>query len=214
MRSVLAAGLAACIGLAAWSAGAQPQAGAAAQPDVLMSGVTAEVIFILRRDAADGRPTDVARLVETKILPLFDFQRMTRLAVARNWRLASPAQQDALVEQFTALLVRTYSTALSGYRDEEIRYRPLRASAGDAEVLVSSSVHRSGAAPLTIDYDMQETPDGWKVYDVTIAGASLVITHRATFAALVRSRGIEGLIDALADKNRLSAPRLRLSGPS
>jgi len=202
------------VSLAVFSAAAQPQAAAVPGPEVLMRTATAEVIAILDRDAAAGRPTDVARLVDTKILPLFDFERMTRLAVARHWRLATPGQQGELVAQFTALLVRTYSTVLGDYRDEQIRYRPLRAVPGDAEVLVRSSVHRRGAEPMTIDYDMQETASGWKVYDVTVAGVSLVITHRASFAALVRERGIDGLIEALADKNRSIAPRLTPPGRS
>jgi len=192
----------------AFGAEAQLAASEVARPDVLMRTATAEVIAILEGDAAAGRPTDVARLIETKVLPLFDFERMTRLAMARHWRLATPAQQGELVAQFTALLVRTYSTALSGYRDEEIHYRPLR------EVVVRASVRRGGMAPMTIDYEMQETPAGWKVHDVTVAGMSLVITHRASFAAVVRSRGIDGLIEALAGKNRASAPRLTPPGRS
>lgn len=202
MHKVLAATLATCIGLAAWKAPAQLLAPAAGRPDVLMSAVTTEVTAVLRRDAAAGHPTDIGQLVEKKILPMFNFQRMTRIAVARNWHLASPDQQGALVEQFTTLLVRTYSTALSTYRDEEIRYLPLRAAAGEVEVLVRSSVRRRGAEALTIDYDMEDTLAGWKVYDVKVAGISLVLTHRESFAATVRNGGIDGLIKALADKNR------------
>jgi phospholipid transport system substrate-binding protein len=197
MHKIIAAGLAACVGLAVWKAPAQP-----VRPDILMSSVTAEVIAVLKRDAAAGQPTDVAQLVHKKILPLFDFQRMTRIAVARNWSLASPEQQGALVEQFTTLLVRTYSTALSTYSGQEIRYLPLRAAAGESEVLVRSSVRRPGLEALTIDYDMQEGLAGWKVYDVKVAGISLVMTHREGFAATVRDSGIDGLIKALADRNR------------
>jgi phospholipid transport system substrate-binding protein len=210
MRNVLAAGLAACVGLAAGDAGAQLLAPPAVRPDVLMSTVTTEVTALLKRDAAAGQPTDVVQLVETRILPLFDFQRMTRIAVARNWRLATPEQQSALVEQFTTLLVRNYSTVLSSYRGQEIDYKPVRATAGDAEVLVRSSVQRSGAEALTIDYDMENTRTGWKVYDVKVAGVSLVMAYRETFAAAVRDGGIDGLIKALADKNRKTA-RLRQS---
>ena len=186
----------------------------AARPDALMKAITSEVIVILKQDLASGERTDVARLVEEKILPLFDFQRMTSLAVARNWRRASPEQQDALVVEFTTLLVRTYSVSLSNYRDQEIVYRPLRAAAGDAEVLVRSSVRRSGAEPLTIDYDMENTLAGWKVYDVKVAGVSLVITYRETFAAAVRDGGIDGLIKVLADKNRQAARGLKSDPPA
>src|SRR5688500_18257101 len=130
---------------------------------------------------------------------------MTSIAMARNWRLASPAQQEALVTEFRALLVRTYSTALADYRDQEIEYRPLRFAATDTEVLVRSFLRRPGLEPLTIDYDMENTTAGWKVFDVKIAGVSLVLNYRETFAATVRSDGIDGLIKLLSDKNRQNA---------
>jgi phospholipid transport system substrate-binding protein len=171
-----------------------------------MNAVTSEVIAILKQDLAAHRATDVILLVEGKILPLFDFQRMTSIAVARNWRLASPQQQAALVAEFRTLLVRTYSTALSDYRDQEIEYRPLRAAADDTEVVVRSFLRRPGAEALTIDYDMENRVAGWKVFDVKIAGVSLVLTYRDSFAAAVRSGGIDGLIKSLSDKNRQNAP--------
>jgi phospholipid transport system substrate-binding protein len=205
--------LAAFLILAAWSAGAQLTAPAAVRPDVLMSTVTTELIATLKRDAAAGEPTDVARLVETKILPLFDFQHMTRIAMARNWRLASPAQQAALVAHFRTLLVRTYSAALSTYRDEDIDYKPLRFTPGETDVLVRSTLRRRGAETLTLDYDMESTEAGWKVYDVKVAGVSLVLTYRETFAAAVRAGGIDGLIEMLSDKNRQNASRPSGAGP-
>ncbi|HEY8249271.1 MAG TPA: ABC transporter substrate-binding protein [Burkholderiales bacterium] len=209
MRSALAAVLV----LAAWSAGAQPAAPAEVRPDVLMSGVTTEVIAVLKHDAAAGQPTDVVRLVETKILPLFDFRHMTRIAVARNWRLASPEQQAALVVQFRTLLVRTYSSALSTYRDEEIEYKPLRFAPGETDVLVRSAVRRRGAETLTLDYDMESTEAGWKVYDVKIAGVSMVLAYRETFAEAVRAGGIDGLIKQLSDKNGQNESRPKGAGP-
>src|SRR4029079_13677512 len=133
-----------------------------------------------------------------------DFQRMTSIAVARNWGLASPEQQAALVLQFRTLLVRTYSASLAQYRDSQIQYRPLQSARGDTEVLVRSFLRRSGAEPLSIDYAMHDSPAGWKVFDVTIAGVSLVLNYRETFAAEVRSGGIDGLIKALSEKNRLN----------
>jgi phospholipid transport system substrate-binding protein len=213
MRSMRSALAAAFLVLAIWSTEAQTATPAAVRPDVLMSGVTTEVIAILKRDAAAGEPTDVVRLVETKILPLFDFQHMTRIAVARNWRLASPAQQAALVAHFRTLLVRTYSSALSTYRDEDIEYKPLRFGPGETDVLVRSAVRRRGAETLTLDYDMESTDAGWKVYDVKIAGVSLVLTYRETFAAAVRAGGIDGLIELLSDKNRQNASRPNGVGP-
>jgi len=201
-RKLLALGVAALLGLGGWRASAQLLQPPPVRPDALMKAVTSEVIAILKQDLAAGRPTAMAQLIEAKILPLFDFRRMTRIAVARNWRLASPRQQGALVEQFQALLVRTYSSALSGYRDQELEYRPLRAAAGDTEVLVRSFLRRPGAEPLTIDYDMEDGVAGWKVFDVRIAGVSLVMNYRESFAAVVRDGGIDGLIESLAHKNR------------
>ena len=173
-------------------------------PDVLLKAVTSEVIAIIRRDKdiQAGDPAKVADLVETRVLPLFDFTRMTRIAVARNWRLATAEQQEALTLEFKTLLVRTYSIALSSYRDQVIEYKPLRLTPDATEVTVRSDVRQSGKERLTIDYDMEKTPAGWKVYDIKIAGVSLVTTYRDTFAGKVRDGGIEGLIRALSDKNR------------
>lgn len=198
MRNLLAA----VIMLAALSAQAELPPTDVTRPDVLMSALTKEVLSVIRRDAAADRPTDFAALVETRILPVFDFEHMTRIALARNWRVASAEQQAALVAQFRNLLVRTYSSALSSYRDDAIEYKPLRLSPGETDVLVRSVVRRRGAEPLSIDYDMESTPGGWKVYDVKIAGVSMVMTYRETFAAEVRAGGIDGLIKSLSDKNR------------
>src|SRR4029077_18113152 len=132
----------------------------------------------------------------------FDFARMTQTAMGRNWRLATPEQQKALTLEFKTLLVRTYSTALSRYRDQVIEYKPLRAAPDATEVTVKSDVKQSSRERTTIDYDMAKTPAGWKVYDIKIAGVSLVTTYRDTFAGRVRDGGIEGLIKSLSDKNR------------
>src|SRR6185295_2833558 len=182
-----------------WSVHAQQLLGSLpTRPDALMNAVTSEVLVVLKQDFAAGRPTNVSLLVEGKIVPLFDFQRMTSIAMARNWRLASPEQQAALVRQFTTLLVRTYSASLAQYRDSQIQYRPLQSARGDTEVLVKSFLRRSGAEPLSIDYAMHDSLAGWKVFDVTVAGVSLVLNYRETFAAEVRSGGIDGLIKALS----------------
>lgn len=184
-----------------------PQAVAQAQdvaPDVLLKGVTSEVIAVIKQDGGiqDGNPTKVAELVETRILPHFDFARMTQIAMGRNWRLATPEQQKALTTEFKTLLVRTYSTALSSYRDQAIEYRPLPAAPGATEVTVKSEVKQPGAHRTTVDYEMEKTPAGWKVYDIKIAGLSLVSTYREGFSTRVRDDGIEGLIKSLSDKNR------------
>ena len=180
-------------------------------PDVLLKTVTAEVIALLRQDKEiqAGNPAKVANLVETRILPHFNFEHMTQIAAARSWPQATPAQQKALTAEFKTLLVRTYSTALSSYRDQVIEFKPLRAAAGDAEVTVRSVIRQSGMAPLAMDYEMEHLATGWKVYDIKVEGVSLVTTYRETFAGIVRERGMDGLIRSLADKNRSGAARVR-----
>ena len=135
------------------------------------------------------------------ILPLFDFRHMTRLAVARNWPLASPGQQESLSAEFKTLLVRTYSAALANYRDQVIEYKPLRMASGATDVTVKSTVSQPGRARITVDYDMEMTRAGWKVYDIKIGGISLVTTYRSSFAQTVRDVGLDGLIKTLAAKN-------------
>jgi phospholipid transport system substrate-binding protein len=201
MRKFFAA-LAAALVLASPGAGAQLRAPTPARPDAMMSALTAEVMAVLDKDPSAARSGELARLVDSRIAPVFDFERMTRLALARNWRLASPGQQAELAAQFKALLVRTYSRALLEFRGEAIEYKPLRVAAGETEVTVRSAMRRPGVEPLTIDYDMADGLGGWQVYDVKIAGVSLVLAYRESFAATVRASGIDGLIKALEDKNR------------
>jgi phospholipid transport system substrate-binding protein len=178
-------------------------------PDVLVKSISEEVVTIIKQDKEiqAGNPRKIADLVETKILPHFDFVRMTRIAMGRNWRLASPEQQKDLTNEFRTLLVRTYSTALTSYRDQLIEFKPLRARPEDTEVTVRSEVRQPGTQPVSIDYEMEKTPDSWKVYDVTIGGVSLVTTYRETFAAEIREHGIDGLIKSLASKNSQSQSR-------
>lgn len=174
-------------------------------PDVLVKTITEEVVAILKKDQdiQAGDPKKVAQLIDTKVVPHFNFTRMTRIAVARSWRLASPEQQKELTAEFRTLLVRTYSTALSSYRDQRIDYKPLRAKPEDIEVTVKSDVKQSGSSqPVSIDYEMEKTSNGWKVYDVKVGGVSLVTTYRDTFASEVRERGVDGLIKSLVEKNR------------
>lgn len=176
------------------------------EPNVLMQSATVEVIAAMKqeRDLHGGRQTQVASVLETKVLPLFDFSRMTQIAIARNWRAATPDQQAALTTEFRALLVRTYSMALSSYRDQVIEFRNMQKTApGDTEVTVKSVVKQSGTEPIAMNYDMEKTPAGWKVYDIKVGGISLVTTYRDSFSEKIRDDGVDGLIKALADKNRL-----------
>lgn len=173
-------------------------------PDALLRTVSVEVIDKIKQEqlhrAAD--PAKVTALVETRILPLFDFDHMTRLAVARNWRLATPEQQRVLTEEFKTLLVRTYSTALAHYSGEVIHFKQLRAAPPLGEVTVRSEVKQPGKERMTMDYEMAKTPAGWKIYNVKVADVCLVSTYRDVFAEKVRDGGVDGLINFLADENR------------
>jgi len=179
-------------------------ADAALAPDALVRHVSDEVLEIVRGDKAiqSGDTRKVLALVDAKVLPHFDFRRMTMLAVGKDWRTATPEQQTRLTAAFRTLLVRTYSNALTQYRDQGIDYKPLRASPGDKQVKVSTEVRQAGAQPINIDYMLAQSPDGWKVFDVLVAGVSLVTNYRGSFGDQIRARGIDGLIAALEDKNK------------
>lgn len=176
-------------------------------PDVLARNTTNEVIDIVKRDREirSGNAQKIYELVDAKVLPHFDFRQMTQLAVGRNWAQATPEQQQRLVAEFRALLVRTYAASLSSVADYKIEFKPLRMRPGDTDVTVSTEVSRPGSAPITIDYRMERQADGWKVYDVLVDNVSLVTTYRNSFNSEVRRGGIEGLIAALARRNRSAA---------
>ncbi|HKB73801.1 MAG TPA: ABC transporter substrate-binding protein [Burkholderiales bacterium] len=178
-------------------------------PDTLVKTLSMDVLAAIRQDKSiqAGNPKKIASLVETKILPHFDFAHTTRIAMGANWRRASSEQREQLVREFRTLLVRTYSSALVNYRDQVIEFKPLRAQPGDTQVTVRSEVRQPGAQAVSIDYEMDKTSSGWKVYDVKISGASLAATYRDTFAEEVRNHGIDGLIDSLSDKNRQNDAR-------
>jgi phospholipid transport system substrate-binding protein len=180
-------------------------------PDVLVRSITQEVVSIVKqdKDIQSGNSRKIADLVDAKVLPHFNFLRMTQLAVAVNWRKATPEQQKLLTQEFRTLLVRTYSSALASYRDQSIEIKPLRARADDTEVTVRSEVKQRGAQAVTIDYDMEKTSSGWKVFDVKVGGVSLITTYKEEFASQVRESGLEGLIKTLAGKNRQAEGRMR-----
>jgi phospholipid transport system substrate-binding protein len=185
-------------------------AAAAAQdvaPDVLVKSVASEVLEIARSDKEilAGNQKRVMDLAEEKVLPHFNFVRMTALAMGPSWRRATPEQQKLVVEQFRTLLVHTYSAGLSAYRNQTIDYKPLRSKPTDTEVIVRSEIRQSGAQAIPIDYNMEKTERGWKVFDVAIGGVSLVTTYRDTFSQEVRASGIDGLIKTLIDKNKQNA---------
>ena len=173
-------------------------------PEAQVKKITDEVIGIIKQDQdiRAGNQKKINELVEAKVVPHFNFSHMTALAVGRNWPKASAEQQKALTNEFRTLLVRTYSSALSTYKNQEIEVKPLRAAAGETAVTVRTQVKQSGTEPISIDYSMEKTPGGWKVYDVVVGGVSLVTNYRETFNAEIRDGGVDGLIKSLANKNR------------
>jgi phospholipid transport system substrate-binding protein len=173
-------------------------------PDALVKRVTDEVLAIIKadKDLQAGNPRKVVELAEQKVLPHFDFTRMTRLAVGRNWAQANDAQKEALVKEFRTMLVRTYSSSLTAYRNQAIEVKPTKMSAADKDVTVRTQVIQQGGPPIPIDYAMEKADSGWKVYDVVIDGASLVTTYRSSFNDQIQKGGIDGLVKTLADRNR------------
>ncbi len=178
-----------------------------AAPDALLKSVTRDVVAVIRQDETmqSADPAKIAELLEARMLPLFDFTRMTQIAVARVWRLATPAQQKALTTEFTLLLVHDYAASLSRYRDQIIEFKPLRVVYADTAVTVRTVVKQSGMAPILMNYEMERTAAGWKVYDIKIDGISLISAYREIFAGKVRDGGLEGLIQLMTDKNQQGA---------
>ena len=194
------------IGLMALFCSAAAQTGAQnmTPPDALARSVTDEVLAVLRadKDIQAGSRKKVIDLVEKKVLPHFNFVRMTQLAAGRHWRQASPEQQKSLVEEFRTLLVQTYAATFTAYRDQQVEYRPLRMQPNDTEVVVKSLINQPGGQPVTVDYKMEKSNAGWKVYDVIVGDLSLVQSYRGTFNTEVQKGGIDGLVKALAEKNK------------
>jgi len=196
------------LALGAWAA---VPAGSAEMlaPDALARSVTDEVLKILRTDKelAGGNQKKVAELIETKVAPHFEFTSMARLAMGRNWKQATPDQQKALAEEFRTLLVRTYTTAFTQYKDQTVEYRPVKLAPGETDVVVKSFIKQPSGQPVSVDYRMEKTDAGWKVYDVKIEAISLVENYRNTFNTEVQKGGIDGLIKSLADKNKTAAAK-------
>ncbi|MBC8007668.1 MAG: ABC transporter substrate-binding protein [Prolixibacteraceae bacterium] len=178
-------------------------------PDVLVRKTTEDVLSVVRSDKEirSGDVDRIVQLIEEKVAPHFDFQRMTRLAVGRAWREATPPQREALVKEFRTLLVRSYSAAFTAYTGIAVEYRPYKMNPGETETTVQTLIKLPGGAPpMGVDYDMGSTRDGWKVYDVRVAGASLIINYRNLFAQEIQKGGIDALIKSLVDKNSGKTP--------
>ena len=174
------------------------------RPDTLVEETAREVLKIIKRDkdTLSGNKEKILSLVKSKILPHFNFTRMTRLAMGKNWSKASPQQQQELEEAFRTLLVRTYYKALAVYSDHTIKVLPVKNMAGETDTTVKTEVIPSNGQAISINYSMGKTNNSWKVYDITVAGISLVINYRGTFNSKIRSGGVKGLLKALNKKNR------------
>jgi len=174
-------------------------------PDAMVKKITDEVLTIVRhdKDIQNGNTKKAIELVEVKVLPNFNFQRMTALAMGRDWNKANPDQKKRLTEEFKTLLVRTYSNALTSYRDQTVRYKPTKMQAGDTDVVVKTEIVQPGNKPIQLDYSVErQDNNGWKIYDVVVAGVSLVSNYRDTFNQEVRANGVDGLIQMLVNKNK------------
>jgi phospholipid transport system substrate-binding protein len=173
-------------------------------PDALVKNVTLEVIELIAKDKEikAGSRAKVVAVIEQKVLPHFNFGAMTALAMGQNWSKATPEQKKRLTEEFKTLLVRTYASALAAYSEQKFDFRPLRAKPTDTDVTVNVRVLQPGTQPVTLDYSMEKTANGWKVYDVMVGGVSLVANYRTEFANMVRASGIDGLIKDLQTKNK------------
>jgi len=172
-------------------------------PEELVKKVTEDVLATVKSDKelAAGDKQKALKLAEEKILPLIDFDEATRLAVGRAWARATPEQKKKLVSEFRSMLVRTYSNALEGYQGQTMKVLPSRNKPGDTEATVRNQYMRPGGKPVPIDYQMRKTDQGWKIYDITVEGISLVLTYRSEFDAVVKQQGIDGLIKRLTEKN-------------
>lgn len=173
-------------------------------PDAMILRVSSDVLDAIRKDKAirAGDFDRVQRLVNERVLPYVDFDKMTRLAVGRSWRGASSEQRGELIDQFRTLLLRTYSGALSKVTDHKVRLRPSRGQESPNDVVVRTEVAPSQGEPITLDYRLEKTPDGWKIYDMNILGVWLVETYKTEFAESINQGGVDALIKALTEKNR------------
>ena len=173
-------------------------------PDELVKRTADDVLATVKNDAdiQAGHQGKIFALAEEKILPNFDFDKVSRLVLGKNWTKATPEQKTAFQTEFRTLLIRTYATALSKYKNQTIEYKPLRMAEGAATASVKTSILQPGGQPIAVDYSLEKKTDAWKVYDIVIEGVSLVTNYRGQFAQEIRQNGLDSLIKKLADKNK------------
>ena len=174
------------------------------EPDILIKNTVQDVLSIVKqdKDIQAGNQKKILELVDAKVLPHFDFEHMTRLAVGKHWRSATPEQRQTLVTEFRNLLVRTYTKAFTVYRDQTVEVKQLKMPAKATDVTVKTVLLKPGEPSIQVDYDMEKTANGWKAYDLSVEGVSLVTSYRGTFSDQIQQGGIEGLIKTLVEKNQ------------
>lgn len=187
-----------CVGIA------QTAVAAEETPDQLVKRLSAEIIELAKtdKDVQAGNQKRILELVEIKVLPYINFSRMTSLAAGKSWRDATPEQQKQLTEEFRSLLVYTYANTISQIKDQRVEFKPFRAAPDDTEVEVKSQIIPSRGEPIILNYRLEKTASGWKIYDISVLGAWLVETYKGNFSAEISKSGIDGLIKTLSDKNK------------
>jgi phospholipid transport system substrate-binding protein len=182
---------------------ALPAAAQELGPEELVRKVTADVLasYQANKQLAAGDRKSALALAEAKVLPHVDFREAARLAMGRSWQLANPAQQDKIVNEFRSMLVRIYSNAIDVYRGQTMKVLPVRLAKDSSDVTVRNQYISEGRPPVSVEYAMRKTPEGWKIFDITVEGVSLILTYRAEFESVVRASGVDGLLKRLAEKN-------------
>lgn len=180
-------------------------------PDALIRVTVQDVVAVIKadKDIQAGDQEKTLALVEEKVLPHFDFERMTQLAVGKHWRTATSEQKKSLVKEFRNMLVRTYTKVFSVYRDQVIEVKPLKMASDADEATVLTTITKPGTPAIPVNYEMKRRPDGWKAFDIYIEGVSMVMSYRGTFSSQIQESGIDGLIKTLSDKNLASADAAR-----
>lgn len=173
-------------------------------PDALVKQTADDVIAVVKtdKDIQAGNKQRIYALAEEKIMPNFDFDRVSRMVLGKSWKAATPEQQAVFQKEFRTLLLRTYAVALGKYKDQTIEYKPLKAEPNAKNVTVKTQILQTGGQPVAVDYSLVKNPEGWKVYDIVIESVSLVTNYRSQFSNEIRQNGIDSLNKKLAEKNK------------
>ncbi|WP_454765166.1 MlaC/ttg2D family ABC transporter substrate-binding protein [Cupriavidus campinensis] len=187
----------------AFAGAAQAQAADASSPDGLVKTVVNDVMATVKsdKDMQAGNVAKIAALVEQKILPNANFTKTTQIAMGRNWSKATPEQQKIIIDEFKTLLIRTYAGAISQIRDQQVQFRPYRGTSEDTDATIRTQVINKGE-PIQLDYRLEKTAQGWKVYDINVLGAWLTEAYKGSFNTIVSQQGVDGIIKTLQDRNR------------